>query len=108
MNTDKPFDIEISRAEASERSFMSQVYLWMAMGLALTGIVAWAVAQNPAVVVGIMRNPFLMIVLMLAQLGLVFWLSAGIFGMSVTTATAADAAIVPIHRAFVWYAGPRR
>src|SRR5712692_7902901 len=65
------------------REYMLRVYNYMASGLALTGIVAYAAAasgfyyQVPAP---------LMWVVMLAPLGLVFWLSAGIDRMSAGTA----------------------
>ncbi len=87
MNQDRPFDIELGRAAVSERSFMSQVYLWMSMALALTGVVAWGLAQNPAAVVGLMRNTVAFFAIVIAQLGLVFWLSASIMSISLTTAT---------------------
>ncbi len=87
MNPEKSFDLEIGSSAVSERSFMSQVYLWMAMALALTGIVAWGVAQTPSLVTALMQNFFLFIMIMLAQLGLVFWLSSSIFRIGVTTAT---------------------
>ena len=87
MNPDRPFDLEISKVQESEKSFMSQVYLWMSMALALTGAVAWGLAMNPSTVVGLMRNGFLFIMIMLAQLGIVFWLGASIMNISVITAT---------------------
>ena len=65
------------------REYMLRIYNYMASGLALTGIVAYAAAasgfyyQVPAP---------LMWVVMLAPLGLVFWLSAGIERMSASTA----------------------
>ena len=87
MAQNDAFDLSLSRAEVSERSFLSQVYFWMTMGLVLTGLVAWQTAATPALIVGLMRNPFLMLVLVIAQLGLVFWLSAAALSVSVTTAT---------------------
>src|SRR3989338_3277971 len=87
MAQNDAFDLSLSRAEVSERSFLSQVYFWMKMGLVLTGLVAWQTAATPALIVGLMRNPFLMLVLVIAQLGLVFWLSAAALSVSVTTAT---------------------
>ena len=87
MNTNQPFDLELTRAQASERSFISQVYLWMALGLALTAMVAWGVAASPSVVMALVRNPFLFLMMALVQIGLVMWLSSAVLNMSLTTAT---------------------
>lgn len=88
MDRDRSVSIGLGREEASERSFLSQVYMWMAMGLGLTGIVAGWMAANPSLVVGLARNPFLLIVLVIATLGVPFWLSSRIMSLSVTAATA--------------------
>lgn len=85
--TDRPFDIEIGSAEATERGFMQQVYLWMSLGLALTGAIAWAVANNPSLMRALLGNSFGFLFLVIAQLGLVFWLSAAISRISLTAAT---------------------
>ena len=61
----------------------------LAAFVAFLGVVAWALAQNPAAVIALMRNPFAFWMIVLAQFGLVIWLSAGIMGMSLMTATAA-------------------
>ncbi|OGX04878.1 MAG: hypothetical protein A3G87_04470 [Omnitrophica bacterium RIFCSPLOWO2_12_FULL_50_11] len=88
MDRDQSVPMGLGREEASERSFLSQVYMWMAMGLGLTGIVAGWMAMNPSVILGLARNPLLLVVLVIAQFGLVFWLSSQIASLSVTTATA--------------------
>jgi uncharacterized protein len=64
--------------------YMLSVYNFMASGLALTGIVAY-VAASSGFYMQIAHTP-LMWVVMLAPLGLVFWLSAGINRMSAGTA----------------------
>ena len=84
---EKPFDLELSRTEAAERSFLSQVYFWMAMGLGLTGLVAAWMALNPSIVVGLARNFGLFLLLVLVQIGLVVWLSSQILQLSLITAT---------------------
>src|SRR5260370_9454975 len=63
---------------------MLRIYNYMASGLALTGIVACAAAAS-GFYYQIAGTP-LMWVVMLAPLGLVFWLSAGINRMSAGTA----------------------
>ena len=87
MDQNRPFDLELSRAETSERSFLSQVYFWMAMGLALTGIVAAWTALNPSFVVALARNFGLFLIIALVQIGLVIWLSSQILRLSLMTAT---------------------
>jgi len=87
MDQDRAVNVGLSREAISERSFLSQVYLWMAMGLAMTGLVAGWMALTPSVVVALMRNSFLLIVLLLAQLGIVFWLSSRIMSLTLTGAT---------------------
>ncbi len=87
MDRERPFDLELGKAEASERNFLSQVYFWMAMGLGLTGIVAGWAALNPSIAVGLARNFGLFLILAIAQIGLVFWLSSQILGLSLLTAT---------------------
>jgi hypothetical protein len=66
------------------REYMLRIYNYMASGLALTGIVAYAAAAS-GFYYQIAGTP-LMWVVMLAPLGLVFWLSAGIERMSASTA----------------------
>lgn len=79
--------LSLSQAQVSERNFLSAVYFWMAAGLAMTGFVAWWTASNPQLLMGIMRHPILMLGLVLAQLGMVFWLSTSIMKISAGTAT---------------------
>lgn len=67
------------------QSFMQRVYQWMAGGLALTGVIAfWASGNLP-----LMRTLHggLFFVLMIVELGLVFWLSSQIHKISATAAT---------------------
>ena len=68
------------------RAYMLRIYNYMASGLALTGIVAYAAAAS-GFYAQIAGTPLVWIV-MLAPLGLVFWLSAGIERMSASTAQA--------------------
>jgi FtsH-binding integral membrane protein len=56
--------------------FLRSVYGWMCAGLAITAIVAYAVAQSPSLVLTIASNPFYRWGLILAQLGIVIFLSA--------------------------------
>jgi FtsH-binding integral membrane protein len=57
-------------------AFLSAVYGWMFLGLALTAATAWLIARSPALVSAIGANRVLFWGLMIAQLGIVFVLSA--------------------------------
>ena len=67
------------------RSYMLRVYNYMATGLALTGVVAYMVANTPFLRDAIFGTP-LMWVVMLAPLGMVLYLGAKINSMSVSAA----------------------
>jgi uncharacterized protein len=69
------------------RDYMLRIYNYMASGLALTGIVAYAFAQYLYAHPALVHSP-VMFVLMLAPLGLVMWLSFGIERMQASTAQA--------------------
>ncbi len=74
-----------ARQEAST-VFLAKVFNWMAAGLALTGVIAWFAAST-ALTFTIASSP-LFIVLILAELGLVFYLSARVDKIQASTATA--------------------
>lgn len=63
---------------AATARFMSRVYGWMAVGLLVTGLVAWNVATSESMVQLIFGNRGVVWVFVIAQLGLVFVLS-GLF-----------------------------
>lgn len=69
------------------RQYMLRVYNYMASGLALTGLVAAFVASSPMLVNTIFGSPLKWVV-MLAPLGLVFFLSFRINSMSAAAAQA--------------------
>jgi FtsH-binding integral membrane protein len=68
------------------RQYMLKIYNYMASGLALTGIVAYAAAAS-GFYAQIAHTPLFWVIL-LAPLGIVFWLSMGINRMSAGTAQA--------------------
>ncbi len=68
--------------------FIRSVYNWMAIGLALTGFVAYYVANTPALVEVIFGNRLLFFGLIIGELALVFMISARIQKMQASTATA--------------------
>jgi len=71
---------ENKRAAAGE--LMRNVYLWMTGGLALTGAVAWVVANTPALLDMIFGNQIVFWGLLIAELVLVISLSAAIEKLS--------------------------
>lgn len=71
---------------AEQRRFMVRVYNWMCAGLGSTGLVAYIVASDPTLTAVIFSSPILVIGLVVAQLGLVFWLASRVMQMSVMTA----------------------
>jgi FtsH-binding integral membrane protein len=74
-------------ARESETDLLWVSYRWMSLGLALTGLVALAIAHSPDAVDTLVGNRGLFYVVLFAQLGLVFAFSA--FASRVSTAAAA-------------------
>lgn len=75
---------KIARENAS---FMSRVYLWMMIGLVISGAVAFEIASQPAIVNSLLSNGLTLIVLFVLQIGAVLYLTARIDKMTSTTAT---------------------
>ena len=71
----------------AQLSIFRQVYLWMAMALAITGMMALLVAGSPAMLSLIFSSKFSFLVLIVAEIALVWYLSARIERLSFTTAT---------------------
>ena len=67
--------------------FLRSVYGWMCAGLAVTAAVAYAISSSPAVTGALVANHFLFLLLFLAQLGVVFFLSARVDRLEPGTAT---------------------
>ena len=82
---------QLRSALVRERSILRNVYMWMALGLAITGVVAMYVAGNANLVRRIVLNRGLFFGLMIGELALVWFLSARIQSMSPSTATLAFA-----------------
>ena len=68
--------------------FIRSVYNWMAIGLALTGFVAFYVANSPSMINIIFGNRLIFFGLIIGQLALVFTISARVQKMQASTATA--------------------
>jgi FtsH-binding integral membrane protein len=67
-----------SPTQAAERvsAFLWKVYAWMCIGLGLTAVVAYTVSGSPALVRALVGNPIGLIVVVAAELGLVWFISA--------------------------------
>lgn len=81
----RPMSIDAHAAE--QQRFMVRVYNWMAAGLAITGFMAFYVSSSPAMINILFGNPIVPIILIIAQIGLVFWLASRVMQMSVSQAT---------------------
>ena len=74
-------------AQLAVSQYMSKVYMWMTIGILLTGMVAFSVANTPEVLYAILGNKILFYGMMIAEVGLVIWLTAGINRMTPMMAT---------------------
>jgi FtsH-binding integral membrane protein len=68
-------------------AFLRKVYGWMCIGLGVTAVVSLGVASSPTLVKSIFGNPILFFTLFIAELGLVFYLSARVNKLSPATAS---------------------
>ncbi len=74
--------------EDVERRFLAAVHRWMALGLGVTALIAWAVASSEAALQVVFGTRFLFIGLLLAELALVVGLSAAVNRLSAAAAGA--------------------
>ena len=76
----------LSGAETGVRAFMQKVYGWMSLGLFVTGACAGYMASDPKMIVNLVHNSVLFYGLMLAEFGLVVFLSGWVATMETSTA----------------------
>jgi len=67
-------------------AFLSRVYGWMFAGLLVTAVTAFTVAASPALIETLILNRIVFWALIIAQLGLVFYLAARVEKVSPATA----------------------
>jgi uncharacterized protein len=77
-----PVDVVYERVSA----FLSKVYGWMFVGLLITAVTAYGIASSPTLIDAVIGNRLAFWALIIAQLGLVFYLSARVEHMAPTTA----------------------
>ncbi|MBF0467901.1 MAG: Bax inhibitor-1/YccA family protein [Desulfamplus sp.] len=85
MNSYSSFDNAASLVRVN--SFIRSVYNWMAIGLALTAFTSYYVANTPALLQLIFGNQLIFFGLIIAELGMVFYLSARVQKISASAAT---------------------
>ena len=85
MASDRTFPTP-ALAEERISAFLRSVYGWMCVGLGITAVTAFVIAASPEVVFAIARNRLLFWGLMIAQLGIVFVLSARVDRLAASTA----------------------
>jgi uncharacterized protein len=78
------YSMDQSQVQIRVNSFVRSVYNWMAIGLGLTGVIAYFVASNPTLF-AIAQKGFILFAI--GELALVFMLSARIGRMQASTAT---------------------
>ena len=76
-----------ARTEVLVNDFVRSIYNWMAVGLGLTGLVAYYVSSSETMTRLIFGNSFVFFILILAELGLVFSIVGMVNRMSAGTAT---------------------
>ncbi|MBK9332943.1 MAG: Bax inhibitor-1/YccA family protein [Ignavibacteria bacterium] len=80
--------VDASFTTESTRRFLLNVYNWMAMGLALTGVIAWGISGSSFAEV-LFNNSFLFFGIVILQLGVVIGLTFAIKKMSAAVAIGA-------------------
>ncbi|MCW9097034.1 MAG: Bax inhibitor-1 family protein, partial [Ignavibacteriaceae bacterium] len=76
-----------ARAQVEVNEFIRSVYNWMAIGLGLTGVVAFYVSNSETLLKLIFGNQFIFFGLIIGELVLVFTISARVHKMQASTAT---------------------
>ncbi|MFA5447395.1 MAG: Bax inhibitor-1/YccA family protein [Sphaerochaeta sp.] len=79
----------LQNIQARERTILKNVYLWMSAGLGVTALLAFVVASSPSLLYALMGNAFGLILLVIAQFALVFYLTSRLETMSQSSAIGA-------------------
>jgi FtsH-binding integral membrane protein len=69
-------------ATVETQGFLRRVFTWMFLGLLMTGIVAAIVGSSDSLLTSVTDNPLILMVVFLAQIGLVFTISGAINRLS--------------------------
>lgn len=76
-----------SATSSAVSTLLKSVYMQMAAALSVTGLVAYFLSESPAFWETLATNPSIIWITIIAQFGLVIWLSARLQSMSMSTAT---------------------
>ena len=90
MREDRLYELIREKEQTASVAFpalMRKVYTWMALALTITGFTAFGVASSPGIVTAIVTNKLLFWGLIIAEFALVFFVTARINRISLTTAT---------------------
>ncbi len=79
--------LSLAQQSEAERSFLTRTFLWMALGLLVTAVVAAVTASSPALLDLIYSNPMITLGLLFSQLIVVLVLSFAINRLSPVLAT---------------------
>ena len=79
--------LDKARAQVRVNEFIRSVYNWMAIGLGLTGVVAFYVSNSETLIKLIFGNQIIFFGLIIGELILVFTISARVHKMQASTAT---------------------
>ncbi len=75
-----------TQSNVSTRSLLKNTFTWMFLGLLITAAVAGICISNPTIMNYILRNPMVLMVAFIAELGLVFYFSYRIMSLSTQAA----------------------
>jgi hypothetical protein len=81
-------NIAASQTQVSESSFISKVYLWMSLGLIVSAGASLFMLSQPDLLKAVFTNKWIFIGLIVAEIGLVIWLSAAAMRLSAIAASA--------------------
>lgn len=87
METNDLAKVYASKAKAVQATLMRNVYTWMTLALVITGLVSLYVAKSYTLLSMIIENRMLFWGLLIAEIGLVIYLSARIHRIAFSTAT---------------------
>jgi len=87
LATGQQYTVPAEQAEEIIRSFVMSVFGWMSFGLFVTGATAMLTVESETMLGIIFGSQIVFFGLIIAQLGLVVWLSARVAKMSAATAT---------------------
>lgn len=73
--------------ESLTATLFKSLYMQMSAALTITGIVAYFLSQSTAYINMLINSPAMLWIVLIAQIGVVVWLSARLHAMSMTTAT---------------------